>query len=102
MKEIKFYIPEDETIPTNLRLYVGNNYVPYERIAGGFRFEVLTKDEEQAMEIVKDIVDTMIREHDDSQHGVSWRTVSLEVVPQTGSFKFGTLIDWKYRVRGSY
>ena len=27
MSEIKFYIPKDETIPTDLRLYVGDIYM---------------------------------------------------------------------------
>lgn len=102
MSEIKFYVPEDETIPTDLRVYVGNNYVEYERIEGGFRFRTLTEDEELAMEIVKDIVQTMIREHDDSMYGVSWRTISLQVIPQEDRYKIGTLIEWKYRVRDSY
>ena len=101
MSEIKFYIPKDETIPTDLKLYVDDVYVKYERIDGGFRF-VLLDDEEKAMEVVNEIVQKMIREHDESQHSVSWRTVSLEVVPQEERYKIGTIIEWKYRVRDSY
>ena len=33
MSNIKFYIPKDESIPTDLRLYVGKNYVEYKRTA---------------------------------------------------------------------
>lgn len=102
MSEIKFYIPKDETIPTDLRLYVGGIYVTYERIEGGFTFHVFLDDEEKALAIVSEIVQQMIREHDESQHGVSWRTVSFEVVPQEERYRFGTLIEWKYRVRDSY
>lgn len=102
MIDIKFYIPKGETIPTDLRLYVGDVYVDYERIKGGFRFRTFLDDEERAMEIVNLIVEKMIREHDESEHGVSWRTVSLEIVPREERYKFGTMIDWKYRVRDSY
>lgn len=99
---IKFFIPKDETIPTALRLYVGDIFVTYERIHGGFRFYIDTKDEVKAMEIAKKIVQRMKSEHDESQHGVSWRTLSLEIVPQDERYKINTIIDWKYRVRDSY
>lgn len=102
MSEIKFYIPNDETIPTDLRLYVDDVYVTYERTKGGFTFHILLNDEEKAMEVAKEIVQKMIREHDESQHGVSWRTVSLQVIPQEDRYKIDTLIEWKYRVRDSY
>lgn len=102
MSDIKFYIPSDETIPTDLRLYVGEVFVKYERIKGGFRFYISLYDDEQAMKVAEEIVQQMILEHDESQHGVSWRTVSLEVVPQDARYKVGTIIDWKYRVRDSY
>ena len=102
MSEIKFYIPEDETIPTDLKLYVDDVYVEYERIDGGFRFLVLLDDEEKAIEVINEIVQKMISEHDESQHGVSWRTVFIKVVPQEERYKIGTIIEWKYRVRDSY
>ena len=102
MSEIKFYIPNDETIPTDLRLYVDDVYVTYERTKGGFTFHILLDDEEKAMEVAKEIVQKMIREHDESQHGVSWRTISLQVIPQEDRYKIDTVIEWKYRVRDSY
>lgn len=102
MSDIEFYIPKGETIPTDLRLYVGDEYVMYKRIKGGFRFQVYLDDEDRAMEVVKKIVRVMIQEHDESQHGVSWRTVSLKVVPQEGRYTISTMIEWIYRVRDSY
>lgn len=102
MSDIKFYVPKGETIPTNLSLYVGDEYVTYERIEGGFRFLVYLDDEDRAMKVVEKIVRVMIQEHDESEHGVSWRTVSLKVVPQEDRYKIGTMIDWVYRVRDSY
>ena len=102
MSDIEFYVPKGETIPTDLRLYVGDEYVIYKRIEGGFRFLVYLDDEDRAMEVVEKIVSVMIQEHDESEHGVSWRTVSLKVVPQEDRYKIGTMIDWVYRVRDSY
>lgn len=102
MSEIKFYIPKDETIPTDLRLYVGDIDVRYERIKSGFRFHIGVDDEDKAIDVAKEIADKMKLEHDESQHGVSWRTISLEVVPQDERYRIDTVVDWIYRVRDSY
>ena len=102
MSDIKFFVPKSETIPTGLRLYVGDAYVTYTRIEGGFRFLVYLDDEDRAMDVVEKIVRVMLQEHDESEHGVSWRTVSLKVVPQEDRYKIGTMIDWVYRVRDLY
>lgn len=102
MAKIRFHIPKYETIPTSLQLYVDDIHVCYERIHGGFRFHISLDDEEKAMEVAEEIVQKMKHEHDESEHGVSWRTVSLEIVPQEERYKFNTIIDWKYRVRDSY
>ena len=102
MSDIRFYIPNSETIPTALRLYVDDVYVEYARIQDGFRFYISLEDEQQAMDAAKEIVQKMIREHDESEHGVSWRTVSLEIVLQEERYRIGTVVEWKYRVRDSY
>lgn len=102
MSEIKFYIPKGERIPTGLRLYADDVYVTYERTDGGFLFRILTKDEKKAMEIAKEIAQVMKSDHDESQHGVSWRTVSLDIIPQEERYRIDTLVKWKYRVRDSY
>lgn len=101
-RAIQFYIPKNETIPTMLRLYVDNMYVTYRRIANGFVFNVLTDDEDLALEVVQAIADRMMFEHDESEHGVSWRTVSMKVLPQEPRFKVGTDVEWIYRVRDAY
>ena len=97
---IEFYIPKDQKIPTDLRLKVDDIDVYYERIKGGFRFYVYVDLDETALEIVKAITEQMIFDHDESQHGVSWRTLSFEVT----SDKWGLrrIVDWRYRVRDSY
>lgn len=102
MADIRFYIPNGETIPTDLRLYVDDVYVGYRRIQGGFRFCISLDDEEKAMEVAKTIIQQMMRDHDESQHGVSWRTVSLGIIPQEERYRINTIIEWKYRVRDSY
>ena len=102
MSDIRFYIPKSETVPTDLRLYVGDVFVTYERIKDGFRFHISLDQEDEAMKVAEEIIQQMIWDHDESQHGVSWRTVSLEVVPQELRYKFDTIIDWHYRVRDSY
>lgn len=102
MSDIKFYIPKDETIPTDLRLYVEGVYVTYHRIDNGFRFEILMDDENEAMKIAEKIVERMKFEHEEAQHGISWRTKSLVVIHQEERYKIGTIIDWEYYVRDSY
>lgn len=99
---IKFYIPKSETVPTDLRLYADETYVRYERIDGGFRFYISEDVEEKAMQIAVKIIDQIIHEHDEPQLGISWRTVSVRIVPQDDRYKIGTIIEWKYRVRDSY
>ena len=101
--DIRFYIPEGETIPTGLKLYVGDIYVEYKRLDGcTFRFWISTDDEKEALEVAQKIVNQMIADYDDPKHGVSRRTVSLEIVPQEERFRIDTIVDWKYRVRDSY
>ena len=97
--EIRFYIPGNHTIPTDLRLKVGDIDVTYERLFGGFQFIVYTTNEDIALAVVKRITDQMRYEHDESQHGVSWRTVSTEI---THIGDWYVIVEWKYRVRDSY
>ena len=102
MSDIRFYIPKSETIPTDLRLYVNDVYVEYHRIDDGFLFEILLDDEEESVRVAEKIVAQMKHEHDEPEHGVSWRTLSLRVIPQEERIKIGTWVEWKYRVRDSY
>lgn len=102
MSDIKFYIPKGETIPTDLRLKVDGMDVDYERIHSGYRFNINTEDEQKALEIATKITDQMKLEHDEPQHGISWRTIAMYVVKQEERYRTGTIVDWKYRVRDSY
>lgn len=98
MSNIRFFIPSYETIPTDLMLYVDDVYVAYKRIDKGFLFDVFLDDEDEAMKIAKKITDQMEREHDGSQYGASWQTVSLKVIPQDDPFKIDTQVEWIYRM----
>ena len=105
--EIEFYIPERLTIPTDLRLKVGSGdnvkYVIYKRIDNGFRFDISGCDtDDDALEIAKKIIEIIKMEHDEPTHGISWRTVTLEIVPQDNRYKISTIVDWIYRIRDSY
>lgn len=102
MNEITFYVPEKETIPTALRLIVGDTFVTYERIVSGFCFEISTDDEQKALSVANEIVERIIQEHDESEHGVTWRTVSLEIDNSTNTFGFYKVVLWKYRIRDAY
>ena len=100
MSDIKFYIPKSETIPTELRLYVDDVYVTYERTNYGYEFHILLDDKGEALEVAKKIANKMINEHAEPQYGVSWRTISFEVF--TDLYGMGTTVRWEYRVRDSY
>ena len=102
MDDIRFYIPKGETIPTDLMLMAGDVPVVYERIYSGFRFRISEDDEQKAMAIAERITQVMRSEHDESEHGVSWRTESLRIVSQEERYRSGTIVDCKYRVRVSY
>jgi len=97
---IRFWKPSDEVIPTDLWLMVGDVNVQYERICKGFRFEVYESDAEKAKEIVDKIIEQMLIDHDEPQHGVSWRTVSLEETESVCDEMH--VYEWHYRVRDSY
>ena len=100
MEHIRFWLPSDQRIPTDFWLIVGETKVHYERISHGFKFEVYETDAEKAKSIVDEIVKQMLIDHDESEHGVSWRTVSLEEVQS--AWVGCHVYEWCYRVRDSY
>lgn len=81
MSDIKFYIPEGQTIPTGLELRVDDDIsVTYRRNESGFVFYVWYEDINKAVEIVNEIVAKIKSEHDDPKHSVTWKTTSIKVV----------------------
>ncbi len=100
MADIKFYIPKNITIPTDLRLVVDDIGVYYKRISGGFEFKIYVDNDAEALEIADKIITAIKNEHDEPQHGISWRTLSVEIIPCEWDFQ--RVVVWKYYVRDSY
>lgn len=104
--DIQFYIPPDITVPTGLALMVDGVRVDYEHyhITEVFDFYVDTTDKQLAMTIVDKIITCIQKEHNDFKHGVTWRTVYLEIVTDDDYIeRYGIIrVKWKYRVRDSY
>ena len=98
--DIKFYIPKDTVVPTNLMLVVDNVKVIYEKIDHGFRFEVYEPNADMAKEIVDSIINQILIDNDESQHGVSWRTVSFKEIENVHDMSH--IYEWHYRIRDSY
>lgn len=79
--EIKFYIPEDQIIPTKLRLKKDKVHIYYTRLNNkfGYEFELYELDsEEQGEEIVKETANIMCNQSYD--HGQEWRVVSIDCI----------------------
>ncbi len=94
---IKFL--QDNKIPLVLALDVDGTRVYYEhKIDDLFVFTVDCATEEKAMEIVKEVIQAIKSEHEEPNHGVTWRTTSLEVTDASERYHY-VIISWKYRVR---
>lgn len=78
--DIKFYVPKDEIIPTQLRLEVDGKIVVYNRVSDKFAydFEVYHATREEAEEIVNQIVRKMCYQSYD--HGAEWRVINKEIL----------------------
>lgn len=76
--KIEFYIPKDETIPTQFRLKVDGMDVYYEKVDGEFAYDftLFGKAKETATEIVDRIVSIMCNQSYD--HGAEWREIKTK------------------------
>ena len=97
--DIKFYIPKDESVPTQLRLRIdGDIDVYYDRSPSGgwkfwlFKFQNVTR--EMAEAIVEEIWQRM--ENQSYDHGVSWRECGVREVYED---RYSIEITIDYRVR---
>ena len=102
--EIKFYIPEDQVIPTKLRLKKGKVHIYYKRLNDkfGYEFELYELDnKEQAEEIVKEIANIMCNQSYD--HGQEWRVVSIDCI-EFNDNNWSKSGKWQveFRIRDSY
>ena len=109
MNEItpKVYKPGDP-IPLQLECTVNGTVIYYDRLRankGGYPgylfyiFDNISKDD--AEEKVKILIDRILDDNDESEHGVSWRTTSFEYIGD--DCRCGThIFEWHYRVRDTY
>lgn len=95
MSDIKF-ITKGYKVPLILELEVDGINVTYRQDDGAIRFTVWVGDTEKALSIVNEIIKQIKLEHDDAKHGVSWRTLAIEITAETDWY---TCAVWKYYVR---
>lgn len=95
--KIEFYIPKDESIPTQLRLKVDNTIdVYYDRTEGGWQFKFFKfqgVNLEMAQQIVNEIFHKMVSQSYD--HGSQWREKYREIYED----EFSISVEVFYRVR---
>lgn len=100
MSNIRFYIPEGQTIPTIMQAYVDETLVSYVRFEQYFLFFISGCDEENALCIANEIINCIIIENAD---GHVWSTDSIEIVPNyfpDGDCGLSTgvkVVKWCYR-----
>ena len=83
-------------VPLIFEVEVDGEVVNYNTVDGGIHFTVWQGDTEKALSIVHEIISQIKAEHDGPKHGVSWRTISIEVTAETDWY---VCVDWKYYVR---
>ena len=102
--KIEFYIPEDQKIPTRLRLKKGNTHIYYERLTDnfGYEFELYNLDsQEQGEEIVREAATIMCNQS--YNHGQEWRMVSIEcIVFNDNSWGKSGRWEVEFRIKDSY
>lgn len=93
---IKFL--QNKKIPLVLALDVDGQRVCYEKYGGSIVFKMYSISKEKAMEIAKEVVKVIESEQGEPEHGVTWRTVSLEVTEANERYDY-VEITYKYRIR---
>lgn len=102
--ELKFYIPEDQEIPTKLRLKKDKVHIYYERLNDkfGYEFELYELDsKEQGEDIVRETANIMCNQSYD--HGQEWGVVSIDCI-EFNDNSWGKSGKWQveFRIRDSY
>lgn len=103
-KEIEFYIPKNEIIPTKLRLKKDNIQVVYERCMNDFAYEFNVyelNDEQEGTDLIKEIANQMCLQSYD--HGQEWRIKDIELkeCEINNLIKHGTWVV-SFRIKDSY
>ena len=102
--DMKFYIPEGQIIPTELRLKKGKVHIYYKSLNDrfGYEFKLYEIDsKEQGKNIIKDIANIMCNQSYD--HGSEWRIANIECIEFSDNYwsKSG---KWQvtFRIKDSY
>lgn len=98
---IEFYIPKDETIPTQLRVKVdGNIDVYYERTFSGWKFEFF-KFQGVTLEMATAITDEIVRKmvHQSYDHGAQLRECGVREIVND-EFELSIAVSFRMRDAG--
>lgn len=103
--DIKFYIPSDETVPTQLRLLANGKIVNYHKVRDKFAYDftVYHATEEESKEIVDEIVRKMCYQSYD--HGAEWRVTNKEVIETfviSDNYTLSCTIRVSFYIKDSY
>ena len=103
--EIKQVVYNYETVPTELRAMVDDVLITYKRTCSapypGFRMIVENDtSKEKAEKVARVLIDRIIDDHNESEHGVSWKLMSFDYMGRDtlDRREFAAY----YRVRDSY
>lgn len=104
MNNIEFYIPQDQKIPTKLRLKKDNIHIYYERCSDkfGYEFEIYeSSSEEEALELIVEIAQIMCEQSYDNYQ--EWRIVSIDKIEYKIK-EYGNYGKWivEFRIKDSY
>ena len=100
--KIEFYIPKDETIPTQLRLKVDGMDVYYEKVDGEFAYDftLFGKAKAKPTEIIDQIVSVMCNQSYD--HGSEWRESRRKVLHSPVEEWDHLIIRVYFRIKDAY
>lgn len=100
--KIEFYIPKDETIPTQLRLKVDGMDVYYEKVHNDFAYDFTLwgKARENSTAIVDAIVRRMCSQSYD--HGAEWRERNRETIEHGPEEWSALVIRVYFRIKDAY
>lgn len=106
MNKFEFYIPDGESIPTDLRLKKGNLDIYYRRDTNDsltWCFDIYgVQSKEESEETINEIVSLMCDQSYD--HGSEWRKVSAELRDSNGYGNFCSCDEWvvSFRIKDTW
>ena len=100
--KIEFYIPKDQTIPTQLRLKVDGLDVYYNEVEDEFAYDFTLWG--KAINNATAIVDELVRIlcYQSYDHGSEWRETKREVIEESGMEWEPLVIRVYFRIKNPY